>query len=238
MISLLSHEKPPDNQKTVIWLLHRTSVKRERWISLLKPWKDYKDPSGSVLTAADIGQCRHLRHWSRTGWTPRMDNNIIHSSPAALSQHRIYISTPSQSLNAHKTRFAHLNDSVLLIRGRQGGGGGEIYNSGSSETIISALLSDTERSYLGKIKKSTSRSPLKSFFVTLWPNPENEALTPADPRMLQLLPWDLWSRWVTIPIKHPMFSVNLSKGADSSQCREDRWALADVGSLPKKARYW
>lgn len=70
--------------------------------------------------------------------------------------------------------FAHLSNSVLLIRGWQGGGGGEIYNSGSSETIISALLSDTERSYLGKIKKSTSRNPLKSFFMTLWPKPENE----------------------------------------------------------------
>lgn len=63
--------------------------------------------------------------------------------------------------------FFHLSDSVLLIRGRQGGGGGEIYNSGSSETIISALLSDTEWSYLGKINKSTVRNPLKNFFTTL-----------------------------------------------------------------------
>lgn len=86
--------------------------------------------------------------------------------------------------------FAHLRDSVLLIRGRQGGGGGEIYKSGSSDTIISALLSDTERSYLGKINKSTSRNPLKTFNDTLtkareWTNSSRPVNVTAAPRRAQ-----------------------------------------------------
>lgn len=91
MISLLSDENPPDNQKIVTRLLLLTSMKTEWWKSLLKPWEDHKDPSGSVLTTAGIVQTLR-RHWTCTGQAPSFPavqqpsaNTVYRSAPSNLS---------------------------------------------------------------------------------------------------------------------------------------------------------